>query len=123
MRGAIIPLPNTPSWRGVQLKHRDNFTLCVHPYQESKPDRPVQSTLPTEPLGLILQIGTETKQNTRDSSSSISVPELKTRNGFVSYRGVNLRGERRNLEAEMCKILFKILTYSHVTLQGQFAYK
>jgi hypothetical protein len=27
MRGAIPPLPNTPSWRGVQLKHRDNFTF------------------------------------------------------------------------------------------------
>jgi hypothetical protein len=27
MSGAISPLPNTPSWRGAQLKHRDNFTL------------------------------------------------------------------------------------------------
>jgi hypothetical protein len=27
MRGAIAPLPNTPSWRGAQLKHRDNFTF------------------------------------------------------------------------------------------------
>jgi hypothetical protein len=27
MRGAIFPLPNTPSWRGAQLKHRDNFTF------------------------------------------------------------------------------------------------
>jgi hypothetical protein len=29
MRGAIPSLPNTPSWRGTQLKvkHRDNFTL------------------------------------------------------------------------------------------------
>jgi hypothetical protein len=26
-RGAIPPLPNTPSWRGAQLKHRDNFTF------------------------------------------------------------------------------------------------
>jgi len=27
MRGDITPLPNTPSWRGAQLKkHRDNFT-------------------------------------------------------------------------------------------------
>jgi hypothetical protein len=25
MSGDIPPLPNTPSWRGVQLKHRDNF--------------------------------------------------------------------------------------------------
>jgi len=30
--------PNTPSWRGAQLKHRDNFTLtftycsCLCPY-------------------------------------------------------------------------------------------
>jgi hypothetical protein len=22
--------PNTPSWRGAQLKHRDNFTFYVH---------------------------------------------------------------------------------------------
>jgi hypothetical protein len=27
MRGAIPPLPTTPSWRGAQLKHRDNFTF------------------------------------------------------------------------------------------------
>jgi len=29
MRGAIPPHPNTPSWRGTQLKkkHRDNFTF------------------------------------------------------------------------------------------------
>jgi len=29
MSGSIPPLPNTPSWRGVQFKkkHRDNFTL------------------------------------------------------------------------------------------------
>jgi hypothetical protein len=25
MRGAIFPFHNTPSWRGAQLKHRDNF--------------------------------------------------------------------------------------------------
>jgi hypothetical protein len=27
MSGAKPPLPNTPSWRGAQLKHRDNFYL------------------------------------------------------------------------------------------------
>jgi hypothetical protein len=29
MSGAVPPLPNTPSWRGAQLKHRDrdNFTF------------------------------------------------------------------------------------------------
>jgi hypothetical protein len=27
VRGAIPPLPNTPSWRNAQLKHRDNFTF------------------------------------------------------------------------------------------------
>jgi hypothetical protein len=27
MSGAIPPLPNTPSWLGAQLKHRDNFTF------------------------------------------------------------------------------------------------
>jgi hypothetical protein len=27
MSGAIPPLPNTPSWRGAQLKHTDNFTF------------------------------------------------------------------------------------------------
>jgi hypothetical protein len=33
MRGAIIPRAKTPSWRGAQSKHRDNFmftfTLAV----------------------------------------------------------------------------------------------
>jgi len=28
MSGAIPPLPSTPSWRGSQLKHRDNFTFA-----------------------------------------------------------------------------------------------
>jgi hypothetical protein len=27
MSGTIPPLPNTPSWRGALLKHRDNFTF------------------------------------------------------------------------------------------------
>jgi len=27
MRGAIPLLPHTPSWRGAQLKHGDNFTF------------------------------------------------------------------------------------------------
>jgi len=27
MNGAIPPFPNTPSWRGAQLKQRYNFTL------------------------------------------------------------------------------------------------
>jgi hypothetical protein len=31
MRGAIPPLPSTPSWRGAHLKHMDNFTLPL-PY-------------------------------------------------------------------------------------------
>jgi hypothetical protein len=29
MSGAIPPLPNMPSWRGAQLKHRDNFILYI----------------------------------------------------------------------------------------------
>jgi hypothetical protein len=30
MRGVTPPLPNTPSWRGAQLKHRGNFTFYLH---------------------------------------------------------------------------------------------
>jgi hypothetical protein len=30
MSGAIPPLPNMPSWRGAQLKHRDNFTFYLY---------------------------------------------------------------------------------------------
>jgi hypothetical protein len=32
MRGAIPPLPNTPSWRNAQLrrKHRDKFTFIFY---------------------------------------------------------------------------------------------
>jgi len=30
MSGAIPPLPNTPSWRGDQLKHSDNFTFYLY---------------------------------------------------------------------------------------------
>jgi hypothetical protein len=30
MCGAIPPLPHMPSWRGAQLKHRDNFTFFIN---------------------------------------------------------------------------------------------
>jgi hypothetical protein len=30
MSGETPPLPNTPSWRGAQLKHRDNFTFYLY---------------------------------------------------------------------------------------------
>jgi hypothetical protein len=29
MRGAVSSLPNTISWRGAQLKHRDNFIFTL----------------------------------------------------------------------------------------------
>jgi hypothetical protein len=29
MRGAVHPLPNTPSWRCAQLKHRDNIAFTA----------------------------------------------------------------------------------------------
>jgi hypothetical protein len=32
MSGAIPALPNTPSWRGAQLKHRDDFTFTFTHY-------------------------------------------------------------------------------------------
>jgi len=31
MRGPIPPLPDTPSWRGTQLKHKDNFIFIFIP--------------------------------------------------------------------------------------------
>jgi hypothetical protein len=31
MRGAMPPLPNTPSWHGAYLKHRDRFTFLPLP--------------------------------------------------------------------------------------------
>jgi len=30
MSGAILPLPNTPSWRGAYLKHRDILPLKIY---------------------------------------------------------------------------------------------
>jgi hypothetical protein len=32
MRGAIPLLPNTPSWRGAELKHRDYLTYIRGPF-------------------------------------------------------------------------------------------
>jgi hypothetical protein len=29
MGGVVPPLPNTPSWRGAQWEHRDNFTFYL----------------------------------------------------------------------------------------------
>jgi hypothetical protein len=40
MRGAIPPLLNTPSWRGTQLKHTDNFTLKIH-YRDQDVDESI----------------------------------------------------------------------------------
>jgi hypothetical protein len=36
MRGVIRPLSNTPSWRGAQLKHRDNFTFLRISYHNNQ---------------------------------------------------------------------------------------
>jgi len=30
MSGIYLHSPNTPSWRGAQLKHKDNFTFTQH---------------------------------------------------------------------------------------------
>jgi hypothetical protein len=32
VRGALPPLPHTPSWSGAQLKHMDNFTFKLYFY-------------------------------------------------------------------------------------------
>jgi len=32
MGGAVLHSPNTPSWRGAQGEHRDNFTLALPLY-------------------------------------------------------------------------------------------
>jgi hypothetical protein len=39
MRGSIPPLPNTPSWRDAQLKHRDYFTLTLEGLIEPRPTK------------------------------------------------------------------------------------
>jgi len=36
MSGAIPPLPSTPSWRGAQLKHGENFTFFPLPLHKSR---------------------------------------------------------------------------------------
>jgi hypothetical protein len=37
MRGAIPPLPNTPSWSGAKFKkHRDNFTFTFQEQHSKK---------------------------------------------------------------------------------------
>jgi len=36
MRGVTPLLPNMPSWRGAQLRHRDNFTLHLCNYSEAE---------------------------------------------------------------------------------------
>jgi len=43
MRTAIPPLPNTPSWRGAQLKkHRGNFTFTFYQVNITR-DKPKMS--------------------------------------------------------------------------------
>jgi hypothetical protein len=36
MRGTIPPLPSAPSWRGSQLKQRDNFTFTLPVMHEAE---------------------------------------------------------------------------------------
>jgi hypothetical protein len=44
MHGAIPPFPNTPSWCGAQLKHRDNFTFYLYLYLNKKQRKSTCST-------------------------------------------------------------------------------
>jgi hypothetical protein len=39
MSGAITPLPNTSSWCGAQLKHKDNFTFTFTIAELGETDR------------------------------------------------------------------------------------
>jgi hypothetical protein len=55
MSGAIIPLPNTPSWRGAHLKHRDNFIFTFTTVSRTALgpiQRPIQCLLGALSLGL-----------------------------------------------------------------------
>jgi hypothetical protein len=55
MSGAVPALSNTPSWRGAQLRHRDNFTFTHYidvfqrvrntAYKDASPN-----TLNTDPI-------------------------------------------------------------------------
>jgi hypothetical protein len=45
MSGAIPPLPNTPSLRGAQLKHRDNFTFTFNVEAGSATEMKVSSSI------------------------------------------------------------------------------
>jgi hypothetical protein len=75
MRGAIPPLPNTPSWRGAQLKHRGSFTftscvcvcvcMCVCKTECSK------NTTPG-----IYDVHNEIMETNSDNSRSYSVSKL-----------------------------------------------
>jgi hypothetical protein len=48
MSGAITPLPNTPSWRGVQLKHWDNFIFTFYLLRSSYSKRSLPFMLSVE---------------------------------------------------------------------------
>jgi hypothetical protein len=50
MLGAIPPLPNTPSWRGAQLKqkHRDNLTFITQAVNEESLMKPVSALVDGE---------------------------------------------------------------------------
>jgi hypothetical protein len=50
MSGTIPPLPNTPSWRGAQLKkkHRENFTFYLTDYGHIEVNPPSMGTAKTE---------------------------------------------------------------------------
>jgi hypothetical protein len=55
MRGAIHPLPSTPSWRGTQLKHRDNFTFTFNGWYYSVRKLSSPRLLYKTPASLVLK--------------------------------------------------------------------
>jgi hypothetical protein len=87
MSGAIPPLPNMPSWRCAQLKHRDRFTFT---FSASRPALgPTQSSIQWTPESL--SMGVKRPRREADHSPPSSA-EVKNAWSYTSTLPIRLHG-------------------------------
>jgi hypothetical protein len=90
MNGGIPPLPNTPSWRGTQLKHRDNFTSTFTDQPLAEMIQVVSNTLCSEIHKFINSVWN--KEELPQLLESIIVPIYKKgdKTDCCNYREISL---------------------------------
>jgi hypothetical protein len=79
MSAAIPPLPNMPSWRGAQLKHRDNFTFTFRGRMISSAQSWNANSNPTRGMKMVMCFLVWVKSFVMDKSLSREHSQLSVR--------------------------------------------